>query len=297
MPAQLLEGKIIASKIKEGIKSEIENLKSKHNIIPKLASIQVGENQASEVYIKSQQKTAEAIGISYEFKKLEEKTSQGELIKIINKLNNDPAIHGIIVQMPLPSHIDAKLISRFISPLKDVEAMHPQNMGEIVFGKAKILPCTAAACMELLNSILPSPQWGEGKGEGWLYGKEAVVVGHSEIVGKPLALLLLNKFVTTTVCHIATGQRGTLPEFVKKAEILIVAVGKAGLIKGEWIKEGAIVIDVGINRVDGKIVGDIEFEEAQKRASYITPVPGGVGPLTVAILMRNVVEAVKLQVT
>ena len=286
MPAQLLEGKIIASRIKEGIKNEIENLKSKHNIIPKLASIQVGENQASEVYIKSQQKNAEALGINYEFKKLEEKISQDELIKIINKLNNDPAIHGIIVQMPLPSHIDAKLISRFISPLKDVEAMHPQNMGEIVFGKARILPCTAAACMELLNSI-----------EGLeLYGKEAVVVGHSEIVGKPLALLLLNKFVTTTVCHIATGQRGTLPEFVKKAEILIVAVGKAGLIKGEWIKEGAIVIDVGINRVDGKIVGDIEFEEAQKRASYITPVPGGVGPLTVAILMRNVVEAVKLRV-
>ncbi|MBU1148392.1 MAG: bifunctional 5,10-methylenetetrahydrofolate dehydrogenase/5,10-methenyltetrahydrofolate cyclohydrolase, partial [Candidatus Omnitrophica bacterium] len=140
-------------------------------------------------------------------------------------------------------------------------------------------------CMEILNSI-----------EGLkLYGKEAVIVGHSEIVGKPLALMLLNKFVTTTVCHIATGERGSLPEFVKKAEILIVAVGKAGLIKGEWIKEGAIVIDVGINRVEGKLVGDVEFDKAQERAAYITPVPGGVGPLTVAMLMKNLVEAYKLQ--
>ena len=158
-------------------------------------------------------------------------------------------------------------------------------MGEITFGTAKVLPCTPAACMELLNSV-PELE---------LYGKEAVVVGHSEIVGKPLALLLLNKFVTTTVCHIATGKRGTLPEFVKKAEILITAVGRAGLIKGDWVKEGAIVIDVGINRVEGKIVGDVEFDKAAERASYITPVPGGVGPLTVTILMRNVVEAFKKQ--
>ena len=197
----------------------------------------------------------------------------------------DKSVHGIIVQMPLPQHIDAKLISRYISPLKDIEAVHPENMGEIVFGTAKILPCTAAACMELLNSV-PGLE---------LYGKEAVIVGHSEIVGKPLALLLLNKFVTVTVCHIATGQRGTLPEFVKKAEILIVAVGKAGIIKGGWIKEGAIVIDVGINRVEGKIVGDVEFDKAVEKASYITPVPGGVGPITVAILMRNAVEAFKQQ--
>ena len=190
-----------------------------------------------------------------------------------------------MIQMPLPAQIDARLMSRYISPLKDVEAVHPQNMGEIVFGSAKILPCTAAACMEILNSIDSLD----------LHGKEAVVVGHSEIVGKPLALMLLNKFVTTTVCHIATGERGTLPEFVKSAEILIVAVGKAGLIKGEWIKEGAIVVDVGINRVEGKLVGDIEFDKAQEKASYITPVPGGVGPLTVAMLMKNLVTAYKQQ--
>ncbi|MDP2981463.1 MAG: bifunctional 5,10-methylenetetrahydrofolate dehydrogenase/5,10-methenyltetrahydrofolate cyclohydrolase [Candidatus Omnitrophota bacterium] len=287
MPAKLLEGKGVALKIKENIKLEIESLKSKYGLVPKLVSVQVGENPASEIYIKSQEKTAKGLGITYELKKIDAGITQGDFIKIIDSLNKDKSTHGIIVQMPLPQHIDAKLISRYIAPLKDIEAVHPENMGEIIFGKAKILPCTAAACMELLDSIDSLK----------LYGKEAVVVGHSEIVGKPLALLLLNKFVTTTVCHIATGQRGTLPEFVKKAEILIVAVGKAGLVKGDWIKEGAIVIDVGINRVEGKIVGDVEFDKAFEKASYITPVPGGVGPLTVTILMRNVVEAFKQQQT
>lgn len=285
MGAQLLEGKNVASKIKEQIKIEVEGLKTKYNLIPKLVSVQVGDNTPSEVYIKSQMKTAESLGIAYDLKKLDAHITQEALIESIESLNNDRDIHGIIVQLPLPQHIDAKLITRYLSPHKDVEGMHPQNMGDIVLGKAKVLPCTASACMELLNAV-PSLE---------LYGKEAVVVGHSEIVGKPLALLLLNKFVTTTVCHIATGERGTLPEFVKRAEILIVAVGKAGLIKGEWLKEGAIVIDVGINRVGDKIVGDVEFEEARKRASYITPVPGGVGPLTVTMLMRNLVELAKLQ--
>ena len=285
MPAKLLEGKSVALKIKENIKSEIEFLKSKYGFGPKLVSVQAGENSASEIYIKSQEKTARDLGIDYELKKLPADIQQPEFIKVIESLNKDKSVNGIIIQMPLPQHIDAKQISGYLSPLKDIEAVHPQNMGEIVFGTAKILPCTAAACMELLNSIDSLE----------LYGKEAVVVGHSEIVGKPLALLLLNKLVTTTVCHIATGKRGTLPEFVKKAEILIVAVGKAGIVKGDWIKEGAIVIDVGINRIEGKIVGDVEFDKAAERASYITPVPGGVGPLTVTILMRNVVEAFKQQ--
>ncbi|MDP2921281.1 MAG: bifunctional 5,10-methylenetetrahydrofolate dehydrogenase/5,10-methenyltetrahydrofolate cyclohydrolase [Candidatus Omnitrophota bacterium] len=285
MAGQLLEGKTVALKIKEQIKKEAAELKTKFGIQPKLVSVQLGENSASEIYIKSQEKTARDLGIDYELKKLDASVTQDEFIKAIELLNKDKSAHGIIVQMPLPQHIDAKLISRYISPLKDIEAVHPQNMGEIVFGKAKILPCTAAACMELLNSV-PSIE---------LYGKEAVIVGHSEIVGKPLALLLLDKFVTTTVCHIATGQRGTLPEFVKKAEILIVAVGKAGLVKGDWVKPGAIVIDVGINRVEGKIVGDVEFDKALEKAAYITPVPGGVGPLTVTILMRNVLEAFKQQ--
>ena len=285
MSAQLLEGKSVALKLKEGIKADVAGIKNKYGATPKLVSVQAGENPGSEIYIKSQEKNAKELGIDYELKKLNADISQDDFVKAIDGLNKDKKVSGIIVQMPLPQHMDSKLISRYISPLKDAEAVHPQNMGEIVFGKAKILPCTAAACMELLNSV-PSIE---------LYGKEAVVVGHSEIVGKPLALLLLNKFVTTTVCHIATGQRGTLPEFVKRAEILIVAVGKAGLVKGDWIKDGAIVIDVGINRVEGKIVGDVEFEKAVEKASYITPVPGGVGPLTVTILMRNVVEAFKQQ--
>ncbi|MFA4991677.1 MAG: bifunctional 5,10-methylenetetrahydrofolate dehydrogenase/5,10-methenyltetrahydrofolate cyclohydrolase [Candidatus Omnitrophota bacterium] len=285
MSAQLLEGKSVALKIKEHIRLDAEALRQKLGRAPKLVSIQVGENPGSEVYIKSQEKNAKDLGIEFDLKKFDAATTQDELIKGIERLNCDKTASGIILQMPLPQHIDGKLISRYISPEKDVEAVHPQNMGEIVFGKARILPCTAASCMELLNSIQGLE----------LYGKEAVIVGHSEIVGKPLALLLLNKFVTTTICHIATGQRGTLPEFVKKAEILIVAVGKAGIVKGDWIKEGAIVIDVGINRVEGKIVGDVEFDKAKEKASHITPVPGGVGPLTVAILMRNVIEAAKSQ--
>ena len=285
MTAKLLDGKSLALDLKEKIASDVANLKSKYKKTPKLVSIQVGENPASEVYLRSQRKNAESLGINYALEKLDKSASQEELIKAIKKLNEDASVTGIILQMPLPSQIDAKSISKYISPIKDIEAVHPQNMGEIVFGNAKILPCTAASCMELLNSI-----------EGLkLYGKEAVIVGHSEIVGKPLSLMLLSKFATTTVCHIATGERGNLPEFVKKAEILIVAVGKAGLVKGEWIKEGAIVIDVGINRIEGKIVGDVEFDKAQERASYITPVPGGVGPLTVAMLMKNLVEAFKLQ--
>ena len=287
MAAQLLDGKKLSAIIKENIKSEVEDLKAWYKTAPRLVSIQVGENPASEVYLKSQKKNAENLGIEYQLEKLDGKSSQDDLVKAIARLNVDKGVNGIIVQMPLPAQIDAKAISRYITPLKDVEAVHPQNMGEIVFGNAKILPCTAAACMALLNSIESLK----------LYGKEACVVGHSEIVGKPLSLLLLNKFATTTVCHIATGQRGTLPEFVKKAEILIVAVGKAGLIKGDWVKEGAIVIDVGINRVEGKLVGDVEFDKAQEKASYITPVPGGVGPLTVAMLMKNLVEAFKLQKT
>lgn len=285
MSAKLLDGKTLAVKIKEALMTEVNSLKSGHKRPPKLVSVQAGENPASEAYIASQRKNAESLGIAYAVEKLDAKISQDKLISVIDKLNKDGSVSGIIVQMPLPQHIDAKAIPKYISPLKDVEALHPQNMGDIVFGKARILPCTAAACMELLNSIDSLD----------LYGKEAVIVGHSEIAGKPLALLLLNRFVTTTVCHIATGERGTLPEFVKRAEILIVACGKPCFIKGDWIKEGAIVIDVGINRVEGKIVGDVDFESAREKASYITPVPGGVGPLTVAMLMKNVVEAFKLQ--
>ena len=232
------------------------------------------------MYIKSQKKNAELLGIEYDAHTLEKETSEEKLIEFIRKLNSDASVSGIIIQMPLPLHMDYKKISQYLAPEKDVEGMHPVNMGKIVFGKAKILPCTAAAVMELLNSI------------GFNYsGKEVVIVGHSEIVGKPLALTLLDKLATVTVCHIGTSKAGKLEEHVRTADILIVAVGKAGLIKGDWVKEGAIVIDVGINRVGDKLVGDVEFEAAEKKAAWITPVPGGVGPLTVTMLMRNLVES------
>jgi len=278
--AKLLEGKPIAEKIKEEIRQAVQALQNK----PVLASIQVGENAGAASYVKSQQKVAESLGIEYRLQKLSQDTAEATLVDFIQKLNSDKSVHGIIIQMPLPAGIDYKKISQFIHPEKDVEGMHPGNIGKIIFGQAKILPCTPAAVMELLNSTGVD-----------LYGKEVVVVGHSEIVGKPLTLLLLDKFATVTVCHIGTSKAGKLQEHVGRAEVLIVAVGRAGLIKGDWVKEGAIVVDVGINRVAEKIVGDVEFEGAEKRASYITPVPGGVGPLTVTMLMRNLVEAAKSQ--
>lgn len=278
--AKLLEGKLLAEKIKEEIRGQAASLRFK----PVLASIMVGENAGAAAYVKSQQKAAEALGIKYQLHKLAQDSSEAYLVDFIQKLNSDKSINGIIIQMPLPQQIDYKKISQFILPDKDIEGMHPQNIGKIIFGKAKLVPCTAAAVMELISASGID-----------LYGKEVVIVGHSEIVGKPLALLLLDKFATVTVCHIGTSKAGKLEEHVRKAEVLIVAVGRAGLIKGEWIKAGAIVVDVGINHVADKIVGDVEFEGAEKRASYITPVPGGVGPLTVTMLMRNLVEAAKAQ--
>jgi len=278
--ARLLEGKPVADRIREEIRSEVAGLPQR----PVLASIILGQNPGALSYVKSQKKAAEALGIEYVLHELPEAAGEQGLIELIEGLNADKGTNGIIVQMPLPNHINYKKISAFILPHKDAEGMHPANIGNIIFGKAKIIPCTPAAVMELLK---------ESGIE--LDGKEAVIVGHSEIVGKPLALLLLDKFVTVSVCHIGTSRAGKLREHVSRAEVLIVAVGKAGLIKGDWIKEGAVVIDVGINKVGEKIVGDVEFETAQARASAITPVPGGVGPLTVTMLMRNLLEASKLQ--
>ena len=278
--AKLLEGKPVAEKIKQEIKTQVQGLKKP----PVLASVWVGDNPGAATYSRSQAKTAEALGIVYKPFNLDQDITEDALIDFVLKLNTDKAVNGIIVQMPVPQHIDYKKICEFISPLKDVEGMHPANIGKLIFGRSRIIACTANAIMELLNSTGVD-----------LYGKEVVIVGHSEIVGKPLMLLLLEKFATVTVCHIGTSKVGKLEEHVRRAEILIVAVGQAGLIKGGWIKEGAIVVDVGINMVGDKIVGDVEFEAAQKRAAYITPVPGGVGPLTVTVLMRNLVEAAKLQ--
>lgn len=278
--AKLLEGKLIADKIKAQIAEDIRS----QGLKPVLASIMVGDNAGSQAYVNSQSKLAESLGIDYQLHKLDANILENNLIQFILELNNNPAVNGIIIQMPLGEQIEYKKISQFIDPEKDIEGVHPVNIGKIVFGKAKILPCTASSVMELLNSTGID-----------LYGKEVVIVGHSEIVGKPLALLLLEKLATVTVCHIGTSKAGNLEEHVRRAEVLIVAVGKPELIKGAWIKEGAIVIDVGINRVGQNLVGDVEFEAAEKRASWITPVPGGVGPLTVTMLMRNLVEATKLQ--
>lgn len=282
MPAKLLEGRPIAEKLKARIKSDVDSLKAIHKRAPRLIAIQIGENASSAVYVKAQKKAAESLGIEYGIKALDEGATQRQAEELICDLNNDRDVTAVILQLPAPKGIDAKRLVSMILPGKDAEGMHPENLGKILLGSCRIAPCTAAAVMELLRSTGTK-----------LYGQEAVVVGHSEIVGKPLSLMLLNEFATTTVCHIATGERGLLGEHVKRAEVLVVAVGRAGLIKGDWVREGAIVVDVGINKIGEKIVGDIEFEGASQRASYITPVPGGVGPLTTTILMRNTVELFK----
>ncbi len=283
MAAQIIDGKRIAGEIKQKLVKEIEELK-KQGTTPSLSAIQVGDDPGTGVYVRAQQRSCEKIGLDYKLHKFQEDISQKELRDFIARLNEDTGVSGIILQMPLPSQLDGRILQGMIDPKKDAEGVSPANMGMVVYGKPLLAPCTAIAVMELINSVGVK-----------LYGKEAVVVGHSDIVGKPTALLLLDKFVTTSICHIATGERGTLPQYVSQAEILIVAVGKANLVKGEWVKEGAIVIDVGINRVEGKIVGDVEFEAAKERASYITPVPGGVGAVTTAMLLKNCVQAAKLQ--
>ncbi|TAN63020.1 bifunctional 5,10-methylenetetrahydrofolate dehydrogenase/5,10-methenyltetrahydrofolate cyclohydrolase [bacterium] len=282
---QTLEGKTLALKIKEELKKEVAELKEKFNCAPLLSAVQIGDNPSAEVYFKSQKKCADELGVLYQRHQLPADIAQDEFFAFLDSLNKDKNVSAVFVQMPLPKQIDARQFSGHMFPDKDAEGMHPENLGRLFFGKARIIPCTAAAVMELLKSTGVN-----------LYGKEAVIVGHSEIVGKPLSLLLLEQFATTSVCHIATGERGLTQEHVGKAEVLVVAVGRAHLIKGSWIKEGAIVVDVGINKLGDKIVGDVEFEEAAKRASWITPVPGGVGPLTVTMLMRNLIEAAKLKI-
>ncbi len=279
--AKLLEANSIAARIKDNIIQDISVLGFK----PVLASIVVGQNPGALAYARSQDKSAAQLGIDYKLYNLKDDISEKSLFEIIHKLNRDKSVNGIMIQMPLPKQIIWKDVIEEIHPEKDVEGMHPENIGRVLLKDARIVPCTAASVMELLGSTGVN-----------LEGKDAVVVGHSEIVGKPLAFLLLDKLATVTVAHIGTSKAGKLEEHLKRAEILVVAVGCPGLIKGDSIRPGAIVIDVGINRLDnGKIVGDVEFDPARERASYITPVPGGVGPLTVTMLMRNLVEAAKLQ--
>jgi methylenetetrahydrofolate dehydrogenase (NADP+)/methenyltetrahydrofolate cyclohydrolase len=284
MPAQILDGRAIAGKVIEGLKEEVGALKAK-GVSPTLASIMVGENPAIEVYIRSQRRASEEVGIEYQLHKFGAEVSEEELASFIDRLNEDRNVNGIILQLPIPQGLEAaRRLQERISPEKDVEGVSPANMGLIVYGRPRFTPCTPAAVMELINSTGVD-----------LYGKRATVVGYSEIVGRPVALLLMDKFCTTSVCRSSTSKRGELRDYVERAEILVVAVGKANLIPGDWIAEGAIVIDCGINRVGDKIVGDVDFEGAKERASFITPVPGGVGPVTTAMLMRNTVEAAKWQ--
>ncbi len=282
MAANILSGKELADRIKNQVKDELKQLKEK-GIIPKLVAIQVGENPSSAVYLNAQKKSCQAAGIEHEIKNLDRNISEKELVDFINALNNDKSITGIILQLPLPQGLDVRKIQATISSIKDVEGVNPANLGWIVYGRPLLAPCTALAVKELIDSTGVN-----------LYGKEVVMVGHSDIVGKPVALLLVDKFATVSICHIGTSEKGMLEEHVKRAEILIVAVGKPHLIKGNLVKDGAIVIDVGINRVGDKIVGDVEFEVAKEKASWITPVPGGVGPVTTAILLRNTVIAAKM---
>ncbi|MGI6595795.1 MAG: bifunctional 5,10-methylenetetrahydrofolate dehydrogenase/5,10-methenyltetrahydrofolate cyclohydrolase [Elusimicrobia bacterium] len=277
----LIDGKAIAEKIKEEVKKEITELKAK-NIIPKLIAVQAGENPASVLYTNQQKKNCEKIGIVYELKNLPADIKEEQLISEITALNMDKSVTGIIMQLPLPKGMDVKNIQVSILPEKDIEGVSPVNMGWIIYGRPYLAPCTALAVKEVINSTGVD-----------LYGKNVTMVGHSDIVGKPVALLLVDKLATVSICHIGTSEAGMLEEYVRRADILIVAVGKANVIPGGWVKEGAIVVDVGINRVGDKIVGDVEFETAKERASFITPVPGGVGPVTTAILLRNVVRAAK----
>ena len=276
MTAKIIDGKKISERILNELKSKVKNLKQK----PGLAIVLVGNNPASEIYVNTKDKTCKEIGFYCERFNLDKDTSEMDLLKLVEELNQNAKMHGILVQLPLPNQIDEKLIVNSILPHKDVDGFTPLSLGNLMSDNAIIAPATARAVMSLIESTGIS-----------IEGKNAVVVGRSKIVGKPVAIMLLEKNATVTICHSKTKN---LAEHTKKADILVAAVGKAGLITKEMVKEGAVVIDVGINRVEGKIVGDVDFENIKEIAGYITPVPGGVGPMTIAMLMENTLKAMEL---
>ena len=282
MLGRVLDGKKMAETIKSSLKRNISSLSAYGKI--KLIVVTIGDNPSSRIYMSAQKRVAGALGIEYRVKKYPVSVSQGKLEAEIERLNKDNSVTGLIVQAPVPKKIDIEKLLSKIAPEKDAEGLNPSNIGRLAYEKWTVAPSTASACLYLIESTGVK-----------LEGKEAVIVGHSPIVGKPLALMLLKNLATTTVCHVGTYRRGLLKEHVKRAEILVVAVGKGGLIKGSWVKKNAIVIDVGINPKDGRITGDVEFANARKRAAYITPVPGGVGPVTTIMLMKNLVELYKVQ--
>ena len=278
---KIIDGKKLAKQIREKLKIECEELQEK-GIKPKLAVIMVGDDKASKIYVKNKSKACDEIGIEYEEYLLEKDIKQKELIELINKLNNDKSVNGILLQSPIPEGLDINEAFRIISPEKDVDGFNPTNVGKLVLNQDTFVSCTPYGIMKMFEAY-----------DIELEGKKVVVLGRSNIIGKPLVQCCINKNATVTICHSKTKN---IKEHVKEADIVISAIGKPKYVTEDMIKEKAVVIDVGINRTeDGKIVGDVDFENVSKKASYITPVPGGVGPMTIAILMNNVIKACKNQ--
>ncbi|MBN2260546.1 MAG: bifunctional methylenetetrahydrofolate dehydrogenase/methenyltetrahydrofolate cyclohydrolase FolD [Clostridiales bacterium] len=275
---KIIDGKLVSAKIKEELAVEVEKL-AKHGIVPGLAVVIVGDDPASRTYVNSKESNAKKLGFYSVKHQLDETVTEDELLDLIENMNADPQIHGILVQLPLPDHIDSKKVLNSISVLKDVDGFHPENIGKMIIGDDAFLPCTPNGVMKLLEYENID-----------LRGKHAVIIGRSNIVGKPMATLLLEKDATVTVCHSKTQD---LLKITNCADIIVAAVGIPNFVTAEMVKEGAIVIDVGINRVNGKLVGDVDFESVKDKASRITPVPGGVGPMTIAMLMYNTVESAK----
>lgn len=277
--ANIIDGKKISAEIKEELKNEVAKLKAE-GIEGTLAVIQVGNDPASSVYVNNKKKACAYIGIHSKSFELPDETTQEELLKLIDELNTDDSINGILVQLPVPKHIDEKTIINAISPKKDVDGFHPESVGSLVIGQPGFLSCTPAGIIELLK-----------RSNVTIDGKNCVIVGRSNIVGKPMALLMLRENATVTIAHSHTKN---LKEICRNADILIIAIGKREFITGDYVKEGAVVIDVGIHRDENnKLAGDVRYEEAAQKASLITPVPGGVGPMTIAMLMNNCVKAMK----
>jgi methylenetetrahydrofolate dehydrogenase (NADP+)/methenyltetrahydrofolate cyclohydrolase len=279
MTAQLIDGKALAAKVKASLVGEAKAIAEKRGFPPGIAVVRVGEDPASKTYVTSKKKTAEELGFGSWEHHLDAAISQSDLMALVGKLNADPKVDGILVQLPLPKHIDSNAVLVAVDPKKDVDGFHPVNAGHLFQGKPGLVACTPAGVMRMLEEIHFNPS-----------GKNAVVIGRSNIVGRPMAALLINASATVTVCH----SKSDVAAEVRRADLVVAAVGVRHLVKGDWVKPGAVVIDVGMNRdAANKLTGDVEFEVAKERASYITPVPGGVGPMTIAMLMSNTVAAAR----
>src|SRR5438552_6739393 len=276
--ARLIDGKALALQVRERLATESAAVLAKTGMRPGLATILVGDDPASHLYVKSKQKACDAAGIHIDDHKLPTNTTQAELLALIEKENADPKIHGILIQLPLPKHIDSKVVLEAVSPDKDADGFHPYNFGRLVEGHPVFEACTPKGVIKMIESTGVS-----------IEGKRAVVLGRSNIVGKPLALMLLQRNATVTICHSKTKD---LPSVCRSAEILVVAIGKARFVTADMVSDGAVVVDVGVNRTaDGKFVGDVDFEPVSQKAAWISPVPGGVGPMTIAMLLQNTLES------